>query len=520
MSPRTLLMRDGSVRAAIAPPDDRSAADEPPDTLAARRWLRERLPHSLTDDLLRRLDRFESLLGHAVAPAAPVLPDTPQALLPWLPAEHQLQGLAWCRRFLDAAAHADPALRALLQACLLRAWQPFWALVTVPLETLFTADEIALLQAPREARPVEPARLRLAAGQRSHYEGYLCVILKLTRLCNLRCVYCHDWSADPQSHAALPLVLRAVEQVLQLGKGVVDFVLHGGEPLMLGRRGLLRLLALQAHLALPGQRVHNHLQTNGTLIDDEWMALLQTFGIRASVSIDGPQALHDRSRPDALGRGSHARAMAGLRRLREHDLLSGVLMVVTPEVLEHGAAWLHERLCEDGLLDVGLIPQRPAPGETDGIDHQRFVGFLVDFARCARQAQAAGRPVVAVRELEAVRRLAEGRPSDFCELGGNCVGSFIAIEADGRVTHCDKYTGDADYTFGNLHADSLARLLSGPQAQAIARRAAASAPVPGACRHQALCQGGCPHERYVRGDDGARSCCGLAPLFDVYATMP
>ena len=129
-------------------------------------------------------------------------------------------------------------------------------------------------------------------------------------------------------------------------------------------------------------------------------------------------------------------------------------------------------------------------------------------------------PTVAVRELDAVRQLVSGRPSGFCELGGHCVGTFIAIEADGRVTHCDKYTGDPDYEFGNLLTQSLKHLLSGDRAHAIARRATAGMPQSQVCRHHALCQGGCPHERYMRAGPRTRGCCGLAPLFEFYEAQP
>jgi uncharacterized protein len=384
------------------------------------------------------------------------------------------------------------------------------------LHELFVSDEIDELLAARREGQVEPTALRIGAGRMSAYPGYLCVILKVTRLCNLRCVYCHDWSDAPGDHSQFRLIVRAVAQTLQLGKGAVDFVLHGGEPLMLGRRGMLRLLAVQAHLAQEGQIVRNHLQTNGTLVDPAWLDLLETFDIRASVSIDGPRDLHDRSRPDALGRGSFDRAMAGLARLRGRGLLSGVLMVVTPEVLARGAQWLHASLLANGLTEVGLIPERPAAGGAGGIAHGAFVELLVAFERCARDARAAGRPSVDVRELAAVRKLTSGRPSGFCELGGNCVGAFISIEADGRVSHCDKYTGDPTYVYGNLLEEDLAGLLKGERARDIARRAYAGLPGMQACRHFALCQGGCPHERYVRAPGAGDACCGMGPLFDLF----
>ncbi|UXH76373.1 radical SAM/SPASM domain-containing protein [Roseateles amylovorans] len=483
---------------------------------AARAWLAT-LDHPLTADLLTRLDRFESLVGTAVAACPLVLPADESSLVAWTPRAWGLKAGGWCRLFLERWRTAPQALQPAIQACLLRAWRPFGGLITCPLSDLFWPDEIDQLTAARQDMgEIEVTRLNLRAGTKSVYRGYLCVILKVTRLCNLRCTYCHDWSDAPQDHSQFHLILRAVGQALQLGKGTVDFVLHGGEPLMLGRRGMLRLLAIQAHLAQGGQTVHNHLQTNGTLLDAAWLDVLETFGIRASVSIDGPREVHDRSRPDALGRGTFDRAMHGLELLRSRHLLSGVLMVVTAEVLARGADALHASLQALGLLDVGLIPQRPAAGETGGIAHAAFVRFLVDFEHSARAASAAGQTRVHLRELDAVQQLVSGKPSGFCELGGNCVGAFISIEADGRVSHCDKYTGDATYVYGNLFETDLGDLLRSERAQSIARRADAGLTRLRACRHFALCQGGCPHERYLQPSGEQGTCCGMGPLFDLF----
>lgn len=486
---------------------------------AARDWIAS-IDHPLTADVLMRLELFESVVGAAVADCPLVLPTDVAELNRWAPKSWGLASHSWCRQFLRRFDTVPAALENDIQAALLRAWRPFWGLITYPLPALFSPDEIAMLNAARGGSAVEPTEVEIAAGSRSSYRGYLCVILKVTRLCNLRCVYCHDWSDATEDHAQFRLVLRAVQQALQLGKQTVEFVLHGGEPLMLGRRGVLRLLAIQAHLAQERQVVHNHLQTNGTLVDAGWLDLLGTFGIRASVSIDGSRELHDRSRIDVLGRGSFDRAMHGLKALRSRELLSGVLMVVTPEVLARGAGWLHSELQAQGLLNVGLIPHRPAAGERGGVDHARFVEFLVEFERSVASARASGQTAVEVRELAAARRLVSGKPAGFCELGGNCVGTFISIEADGRVSHCDKYTGDAAYEYGNLFETGLDELLRGPRAQEIAERAYAGLPGLEGCRHFTLCQGGCPHERYVRAEREFVDCCGMAPLFDALGRSP
>lgn len=474
----------------------------------AGRDLLSQIPHAITAEVLRRLDRFDRLLGSAVAPLAPLaVADTAWifqlARLRWGPLS-----LGWPETVADVWHAASQTQRESLEACLLRVLDPLAGMVTVPLEHLFAPEEIDAILSHRKDGEVPPVDLRQQPGRAIDYKGYLCVILKVTRLCNLRCHYCHDWSDSPDSHSGFPLLLRAVSQSLQLGRGAVDFILHGGEPLMMGRKGFLRLQALLAHFGLGGQVVRTHLQTNATLIDDWWLDALQLFRIRASVSLDGPPALHDHNRPDVLGRGSYRRVIEGIRRLRERGLLSGVLMVVTESLLDLGPVALHTFLKEHQLMDVCLIPQRPAADQQGGINYITFIDFLISF----EAANTAGLRV-RVREIEAVRRLQASQASGFCEMAGNCVGAFVSIESDGTVSHCDKYLGSPEFVLGNLWREDLGVMFDGENAARIKQLAYSGLEALRGCPYFNLCQGGCPHERHVSPDSIHRGCCGMAPLF-------
>lgn len=407
------------------------------------------------------------------------------------------------------ARSADPAL---LQAVLLRALAPRQALLTVPRESLFSASELLFLPPRAEAADLPATDLRQPPGKPVDYSGYICAILKLTRLCNLRCSYCKDWSDDAASTMPLPLLARLVAQLLAGPHRGIDLILHGGEPLMAGRRRLLQLLWLVARHIREGQVVNIHLQSNGTLIDRRWTALLRLMGIRVSVSLDGPGHLHDAVRPDALGRPSYDRAIRGIELLRQAGLLSGVLIVVSRAILDLGPQALVAFLRERRMFSVALIPERPGPGTPPVVKVGEFVDFLIGFHR----AQQDGGPPVRAREIEALRNLLAGRSSGFCELAGNCVGHFITVESDGAVSHCDKYLGEPDYVLGNLSRQPLSRILQGGTVTALREQVAAESAALGACHHRHLCLGWCPHERFIRRRSAPADagCCGLAPLFD------
>ncbi|HTN89362.1 MAG TPA: radical SAM protein [Sorangium sp.] len=420
-----------------------------------------------------------------------------------------------------AAEGLDEAGRAALDVLLRRALDPVEALATWPLEALFTADEAAWLRAARPSQaPATPTRLRWAPGQDMAYAGYACAIVKITRLCNLRCTYCHDWRAETNQIMTFPVQARLFQELIGSGQhGTIEVVWHGGEPTLLGQKAFLRTLALERWFQRPGQQIFNRIQTNATTIDDGWVRFFLRYRMHVGVSLDGPPELHDRTRLHVSGRTTFAEVRRGLRLLREADLLKHVYLVIGGATLAAGAERIIRFLQEEGLTRVGVLPTRPGNGAgrpgVEWVDRATYVRFLLDLDR-ARKARP--EPWIHVRELDSAARAARGEVAGHCELLGSCVGAFFSVEPDGSVGHCDKFVGDPDYTLGNVVTQSFDEMRAGARAQALAAGNRAAQAQQQGCRYFKYCRGWCPHERYVaeRHDPGHDpSCCGLSELFQV-----
>ncbi len=151
------------------------------------------------------------------------------------------------------------------------------------------------------------------------------VVVKVAERCNLACPHCYYFYLEYNGTTNSPLITEAVVDELprflvrsldQLNIQQLNISLHGGEPLLLKKPrfdDLCRRLreALDSRVAL-----HLNVQTNGVLIDDEWVEIFSRHRVKVGVSIDGPKALHDRHRPDKRGRGSYDGAVRGLRVLQ------------------------------------------------------------------------------------------------------------------------------------------------------------------------------------------------------------
>ncbi|MCX4663902.1 cyclophane-forming radical SAM peptide maturase AmcB [Streptomyces uncialis] len=156
------------------------------------------------------------------------------------------------------------------------------------------------------------------------------VVVQPTTWCNLDCSYCylplrklkHRMSAEVAA-----VLARSVAGIATDDGPPIGVVWHGGEPLTVGVQHFAALLSPFEELREAG-RVHHYVQTNATLITSAWCDLLDSYGVRVGVSIDGPQAKNG-ERVDLRGKPAFDRIMRGIGRLRERGIPFSVISVVT-----------------------------------------------------------------------------------------------------------------------------------------------------------------------------------------------
>lgn len=148
------------------------------------------------------------------------------------------------------------------------------------------------------------------------------IVFKISERCNLKCDYCYfffggdeTWKQHP------PLVSKQV--IEQLGAfsaraardqnlDRIQLIFHGGEPLMMSKPRFTEMCETLRRYETSFQFSFG-LQTNGVLVDEEWIELFERHKVSASVSLDGPPAINDLHRLDLKGRSSYDRTVAGLR---------------------------------------------------------------------------------------------------------------------------------------------------------------------------------------------------------------
>lgn len=316
--------------------------------------------------------------------------------------------------------------------------------------------------------------------------------------CNMRCRYCfyldemENRDAGVRPNMTPEHADTLVRRAFLYADGFVSFMFQGGEPTLAGLDYFKAFAQSVKKRNTRSIEVRYALQTNGYDLSDEWIAFFKEHKFLLGVSMDGDQALHDALRPDAYGRGTHARIAQTVRRLQTAGVDFNILCVVSGPVAESpDRVWealapyryLQFIACLDGLQ-----------GETGpwSVSNDHFLTFLRGTFR--RYVQAIDRGgYVSVRWYDNWVRMIRGYAPDTCAMQGRCVCGFT-VESDMSVYPCDFYALD-EWKLGTLTTESLVRLQKSETADRFIK---ASLPVPDpcrACQWHSLCRNGCRRER-------------------------
>jgi len=341
--------------------------------------------------------------------------------------------------------------------------------------------------------------------------GGLAPVIKLLEACNLACTYCYQSELLARRTVMREDTLdRVLSEVARVSPGPMQILWFGGEPTMAGLPFFRRALDMaRRHV---GPNVRHAIQTNATLVDDAWAALLAEHRFTVTVSMDGPAELHDASRLRMGGRGSHDLVVRGLDAMRRHGVRPRASCVVSPCTLPHP-----ERLVDYfSALDLPEIDFPPAMrfvrGTTECLVAPADYGHFM--VRVLERWLALGRTDFRVRSLAGLARAMAGKAPSFCKLEAGCA-RYVTFAHNGDVYPCDEFSGMEGHLLGNVLDASLDVLLGSERAMALHEAWTAIPQACAECRWREMCRGGCPFERRVNGGVDQRSvvCEGLKILY-------
>lgn len=163
----------------------------------------------------------------------------------------------------------------------------------------------------------------------------LVVVLKATRLCNLRCTYCHSWAEGPNQTVSFHTLVRTVRQILAIPNvNRFEFVWHGGEITLLKPAFFKKLIWLQQQFKRPEQYITNTMQSNVVNISDEWLIFIKGIGMNVGISLDGVPAVNDKRRVDYRGRKTSDRIAKGIKNFASIIFHMVLLLLLTEKFIK------------------------------------------------------------------------------------------------------------------------------------------------------------------------------------------
>lgn len=348
--------------------------------------------------------------------------------------------------------------------------------------------------------------------------------------CNLACKYCYYLEKD-KLYPTAQRHLMSDEMLEQFTREYIEaqtmnqvlFTWHGGEPLLRSIDFYRKALSLQQKYA-GGRRIDNVIQTNGTLLTDEWCEFFAQNHWLVGISIDGPQPDHDHYRLTAAGKPSWKKVMQGIKLLKKHGVEWNAMAVVNAYNANHplefyrffkenGCQFLQftpivERLTrhEDGRTLASLADKDEISLSEASVTPEQWGYFLCAiFDEWVRKD--VGKIFVEIFDCTLANWM--GISPGICAYSKEC-GHAGVMEHNGDVYSCDHFVFP-EYKLGNIRDYSLIDMLYGEQQQEFSRLKHSSLPRQcKECDMEFACHGECPKNRFMKdkyGDSGLNYLC-------------
>jgi uncharacterized protein len=337
-------------------------------------------------------------------------------------------------------------------------------------------------------------------------------IVKIASRCNLSCDYCYVYEGQDQSwrtrpHVMSPATVQATadrigEHARAHALSTAHVVFHGGEPLLAGPAVLESAMTVLRGSMPPGTDLRFTIQTNGLLLNEEFLQLFARYQVSVGISIDGNAAAQDRHRRRADGRSSHADVLRGLRLLTAwpgRTLLAGLLSTID---LANDPIVTYQALAAFGPPSVDfLLPlanwSQPPPGTDQGNATPYADWLLAIFDHWYESP-----PAVSVRLFdEIISLLLGGKPTT--EIIGGAPLGFAVIETDGNIESADtlKFAyPDAARTGMSVFDNSFNDMACHPAVVAQRLGIVGLCATCGSCPVVGVCGGGHYAHRYLAGN--------------------
>ncbi len=336
-------------------------------------------------------------------------------------------------------------------------------------------------------------------------------------ICNLDCHYCYYtykkqlFKSSDSFRMSQEVLENYIQQYITSSQGrEIEFVWQGGEPTLLGVEFFRLVVELQEKYS-KDSKISNTLQTNGTLVTDQWCEFLKQNDFLVGISIDGPRNLHDSYRRDKKGDSSFDAVVNTIKLLRKHGVRFNTLTAINDKNSEHPLeVYRFLKDIGDGYIQCIPIVERLSGEVTPwSVRPNQLARFYMDIYD-EWIAQDVGK--VFVQFFDAALGNWLGVGGGVCHFSPEC-GKSAILEHNGNLYACDHYVSPR-FKRGNIMLESLEELMGSETQKSFgAHKRTGLMDDCLQCNYKFACHGDCPKHRFETSSAGT---CGLSYLCSAY----
>jgi uncharacterized protein len=301
---------------------------------------------------------------------------------------------------------------------------------------------------------------------------------------------------------------------------IIRFSWHGGEPTLLGLDYFRNIVALQCKLQPPNYRIVNGIQTNGTLLDDDWCRFFARENFAVGLSLDGPAEIHDKYRFTKDQKPTHEQVIRGYKLLRKHHVHTDILCVVNAHNVRFPLQ-VYRFFKQINAAYVNFLPMVDRQPKSESrvssisVPSEAWGTFL-----CSIFDEWMDKDIgrIKVQIFEEATRTAFNQEHSLCIFRPTC-GDVPVVEHNGDFYSCDHFV-DAEHRLGNIKQTPLIEMLESPAQRAFGK--AKLETLPHQCREcevKPMCYGACPKDRLLEtleGESGLNYLCAGYKRFFIH----
>lgn len=326
--------------------------------------------------------------------------------------------------------------------------------------------------------------------------------------CNLRCRYCYYlekknlYSEKVNTKMPDDLLEKYIIQHFQaVGGKIINFSWHGGEPLLAGIDFYRKAVSFQRKHIPSDYCIINGIQTNGTLLNDEWCQFLAQEKFIVGISIDGPEDLHNDFRIDRNGPTFH-KVISGYNLLKKHGIIAEILCVINSGNVRFPLLIYNyfKSLGAKYITFLPLVERRSIPSEVsiNSVPSEEFGLFLSSIFDEWVEKDIGE---IKIQIFEEAARTAFNQEHTLCIFKENC-GRVPVLEHTGDFYSCDHFV-NSDNMLGNIREQSLINLLESEKQRDFGMAKSSTLPKYCIdCKVRPMCNGECPKNRFILTPDG------------------